>query len=64
MDDIGTKMILAFGSRSSGRVVLPFANLTLWGAVTDLMGAETLFHMANIEPSLPTQGAFDQYMAR
>ncbi|XP_063839801.1 uncharacterized protein LOC135088742 isoform X2 [Scylla paramamosain] len=64
MDDLGTKMILAFGSQSVGRVVLPFANLTLWAGVSDQMGAETLFHMANIVPLLPTRDAFNEYKAK
>ncbi|MPC09664.1 Polycystic kidney disease protein 1-like 2 [Portunus trituberculatus] len=64
LDDLGTKMILAFGSQSVGRVVLPYANLTLWAGVSDPMGAETLFHMANIKPLLPTRDAFDEYKAR
>ena len=64
MDEEGTKMILAFGSQSSGRVVLPYANLTLWGGVSDQMGAETLFYMAKIEPLLPTKDAFNKYKSR
>lgn len=60
----GEKMILAFGPRSTGRVVLPYVNVSLWAAVSDQLDAETLFHIANVETLLPTKAAFDEYMAR
>ncbi|KAG7154293.1 Polycystic kidney disease protein 1-like 2-like 4, partial [Homarus americanus] len=64
LSDKGEKMILAFGSSSVGQVVLPYGNLSLWGAVSDHMGAETHYLIANIDSLLPTKMAFDEYLAR
>nr|XP_045617521.1 uncharacterized protein LOC123770009 [Procambarus clarkii] len=64
LTDQGEKMILTFGLNNGGQMVLPYANLTLWAAISDNMDAETHFLIANIDPLLPSKTAFEEYMAR
>ncbi|KAK4312141.1 hypothetical protein Pmani_016394 [Petrolisthes manimaculis] len=48
----------------SSKVILPYANLTLWAGVSDQLGAETLYMTAVVIPLLPSQELFKEYQTR
>ncbi|KAK4305797.1 hypothetical protein Pmani_022322 [Petrolisthes manimaculis] len=56
----GEKVTLPFSSK----VILPYANLTLWAGVSDQLGAETLYMTAVVIPLLPSQELFKEYQTR
>ncbi|KAK4314569.1 hypothetical protein Pmani_014144 [Petrolisthes manimaculis] len=56
----GEKVTLTFSSK----VILPYANLTLWAGVSDQLGAETLYMTAVVIPLLPSQELFKEYQTR
>ncbi|KAK4323445.1 hypothetical protein Pmani_005866 [Petrolisthes manimaculis] len=56
----GEKVTLTFSSK----VILPYANLTLWAGVSDQLGAETLYMTAVVIPLLPSQELFNEYQTR
>ncbi|XP_069982225.1 uncharacterized protein [Penaeus vannamei] len=61
LTETSEKMIVAFGPDAAARVVLPHANMTLWAGVSDPMGAEAHYLVAEIEPLLPSKEAFARY---
>ncbi|KAK4292002.1 hypothetical protein Pmani_035213 [Petrolisthes manimaculis] len=56
----GEKVTLPFSSK----VILPYANLTLWAGVSDQLGAETLYMTAVVIPLLPSQELFKECQTR
>ncbi|KAK4290976.1 hypothetical protein Pmani_036170 [Petrolisthes manimaculis] len=56
----GEKVTLTFSSK----VILPYANLTLWAGVSDQLGAETLYMTTVVIPLLPSQELFKEYQTR
>ncbi|KAK4327252.1 hypothetical protein Pmani_002270 [Petrolisthes manimaculis] len=56
----GEKVTLTFSSK----VILPYANLTLWAGVSDQLGAETLYMTAVVIPLLPSQELFKECQTR
>ncbi|KAK4308077.1 hypothetical protein Pmani_020206 [Petrolisthes manimaculis] len=60
----GEKVTLTFSSKNHAKVILPYANLTLWAGVSDQLGAETLYMTAVVIPLLPSQELFKEYQTR
>ncbi|KAK4288631.1 hypothetical protein Pmani_038348 [Petrolisthes manimaculis] len=48
----------------SSKVILPYANLTLWAGVSDQLRAETLYMTTVVIPLLPSQELFKEYQTR